>query len=419
DEVLWYINRDNSAPCTQDMQVDVVIIGGGMAGLSAAQAWQKRGKKVVLLEQFYCGAGASGKSSGFITPNAELSLTDFAHRYNMQAALSIWKFISAGVEDIRSNILEHNFVCEYKPEDTLVVANNLQALKDLKIEHDNLEKLGYESKFYTQDSIQSQIGSKKYFGGVGYENSFGINGYLYCQQLKSLLQSLGVLIFEETPVLNIEDHVVMTAHAKITADFIVVCTDRFMPELGLLKQEIYQVQTFLMASQVLSDEQVKTIFPDKDLMVWDTDFIYNYFRITSEKRLLLGGGNMVASYASKATHDYTPMAKQLTSYLEDKFPSSNIQFEFMWPGLIGVSKDIAPIAGCDKNKSYLYYIAGAAGLPIAATLGRYSAENLIDGNKDLDDYFSPYRKFPISGTTQSILGKKLSFALSHLITKKS
>jgi ribulose 1,5-bisphosphate synthetase/thiazole synthase len=77
DQVFWYLKRGAAKPCRENIQADVAIIGGGMAGLSAAQAFNKKGKKVVVLEQYYCGSGATGKSSGFVTPNAELSLTDF------------------------------------------------------------------------------------------------------------------------------------------------------------------------------------------------------------------------------------------------------------------------------------------------------------------------------------------------------
>ncbi len=417
DQVFWYLKRDKIIPCTQDLQVDVVIVGGGMAGLSAAQAWHKRGKKVALFEQFYCGSGATGKSSGFITPNAELSFTDFTHRYNSDTAFAIWNFISSGVENIRSNLLEHKFDCDYQPQDTLIVANTIGAMKELEIEHDNLAKFGYQTKFYKKDSIDTQIGSKDYVGGVAYESTFGVDGYRYCQEMKRHLQSLGVLIFEETPVTSIQDHVVVTAHAKITADYIVVCTDKFMPELGLLSQQVYHAQTFLMMSQVLSDEQIKKIFPEKNLMVWDTDLIYQYFRVTGDNRLLLGGGDLISTYASKATHDHTSIVKKLTAYFSKKFPELDITFEHVWPGLMGISKDIAPVAGRDKDKPYLFYVAASAGLPIAAALGRYSAENLIDGNNDFDDYFSPYRKFPVSGIMQSVLGTQLSFALSNVIKK--
>ena len=415
DETFWYLKHNVVRPCDENITVDIAIIGGGMAGLSAAQAFNAKGKKVVLLEQYYCGAGASGKSSGFITPNSELSLTDFSKRYNLEVARHIWDFITSGVEDIRRNIKQHQFTCDYIEQDSLMVANNTQVLKNFEIEHNNLTKLGYKSSLYTADMVRNYIGSSDYYGGVRYEDTFGINAYLYCQELKKILQNAGVIIFEETPVTAIDDHVLKTLHAQITADHIIVCTDRFAPDLGLLKQDVYHAQNFLIISQQLTDDQIHSIFPKKNLMVWDSDFIYSYFRLTGEKRLLVGGSSVFKTYASKPEYSCMSMCHQLTAYIKKKFPHLSIQFEQMWPGLIGISKDIGPIAGRDKDKPFMYYIAAAAGLPIAAALGRYSAEHIIDGKTDFDPYFSPYRPFPIGGIAQSILGTKLSFALSNLI----
>lgn len=417
DQVFWYLKRDQVTACKNDMDVDVVIIGGGIAGLSAAQAWQKRGKKVVLLEQYFCGSGASGKSSGFITPNAELSFTDFSKKYSPESAFLIWNFITQGVEDIRNNILKHNFDCDYSEQNTLILASSLSAMKVLEVEYQNLKSHGYPTKFYNKSQIEKRIASNSYFGGIEYENTFGVNVYKYCQEMKKQLQSLGVMIFEETPATEIHDHTVITPYAKINAEHIVVCTDKFMPELGLLSQDVYHVQTFVMASQVLEPEQIKAIFPDKKFMAWDTELIYNYFRVTADNRLLVGGSDLISTYASQESHNYASIVEQLTKYVTQKFPHLNIQFEQVWPGLIGISKDIIPLAGPDKNKPYMYYVSAAAGLPIAAALGRYSAEHLIDGATELDSYFSPYRKFPVSGLMQSVLGTKVSFALSNLIKK--
>lgn len=418
DAVFWYLNRQHAgAPCRGSHTVDVVIIGGGIAGLAAAQAWQQRGKRVLLVEQYFCGSGATGKSSGFITPNAELSLTDFIQRYNATVAHTIWQLISSGVDDIRNNIIEHHIACDYLPQDTLVVATSNRGLAELTTEYQHLAAIGYATSLYNKEELRQQIGSCAYYGGLQYANTFGINGYLYCQAMKTVLQQQGVLIFEGTAVTAIEEHQVITAQATITADFVIICTDRFMPDLGLLTDDVYHAQTFLMISQELTEAEIRTIFPTKNLMVWDTEFIYNYFRATGDNRLLVGGGSLLTTYASKPTHDYAPIFRRLTAYLADKFPAVSLQFEQQWPGLIGISKDIGPIAGQDKNKPYWYYITAAAGLPIAAALGRYSAEHILDGRTDLDPYLSPYRSFPISGITQKIIGTKAAFALSNLLKK--
>ena len=417
DQVAWYFNRKSGSVCHENLATEVVIIGGGMAGLSAAQAFHEKGKKVVVLEQYYCGAGATGKSSGFVTPNAELSFTDFSKKYNPEIANNIWDFITSGVNDIRKNIEQYNFNCGYAPQDTMMVASNTSDFKKLATEYENLAKFNYKTALYSAEQLRDYIPSNNYFGAVSYQDTFGIDGYLYCQELKKHLQQIGVLILEETTVTKIDQHLVQTAHATIKADLIVVCTDRFMPNLELLKQSVYHAQTFVMCSEVLDKKQIDAIFPKEKLLVWDSELVYNYFRITPDHRLLLGGGSVLNTYASQPTHDSKYMFNKLTRYFNTNFPALNIQFKQMWPGLMGLSKDIAPIAGRDQNNPFIYYISAAAGLPIAAALGRYSAENLIDNKNDLDVYFSPYRKFSISGNLQKILGNKLTFALCNVIKK--
>lgn len=413
DQVFWYLKRPTLEPLRTSLETEIVIIGGGMAGLTAAQAFAQKGKKVVLLEAFYCGAGASGKSSGFITPNSELGLSDFMYRYGNEGGLRVWHAIEQGVEHIRQNIQRYKLDCDYSPEDSLIVANSQKALDRLRQEHTDLVKRGYISQYITKEQMPSVLGSNAYYGGVTYANSFGISSYKYVQEMRFVLMQQGVQIYEETPVLSFKNHRVHTLQATVQADHIIVCTDRFIPSLHALQQQIYHMQTFLLASQPLTPSEMRAVFPNRNLMVWDTDLIYNYYRMIGN-RMLLGGGSFVNTYNNHPTcHSHYMYSKMIRSF-HKRFPAVTMQFEQMWSGLIGVSKDIAPIAGADKDDPSIYYIAAAAGLPVAAMLGQYSADHIIDKTDYLQDYFSPYRPARIGGALQTILGNKLSFALSHL-----
>src|SRR5438445_5407186 len=233
--------------------------------------------------------------------------------------------------------------------------------------------------------------------------------------MKNVLLAEGMEIYEETPALSLQENLVTTLHATVKAKYIIVCTDRFIPTLGKLTKEVYHVQNFLLISELLTPDVIQKIFPQKRLMVWDTDLIYNFYRTTGD-RLLVGGGSILNVYNKSESYHSTYMYRKLTHYIKNIFPDLEIQFEQMWPGLIGVSKDIAPLAGPDKDAQSIYYIGAAAGLPLAAMLGNYCADYMIDGADTLKDYFSPYRKFPVSGTLQTVLGTKLTFAISNWLS---
>ena len=418
DQTFWYLKKNGAPPLRHSIETDVVVIGGGMAGITAAQAFSKKGKKVVLLEKNYCGAGASGKSSGFITPNSELAFADMERFFTRDIAERLWAAISAGVATIKNNIDHYNLACDYVAQDTLVLANSAHALKKLKKEHEDLSRLGYTTFYFDKAHVPQFVNSSAYCGGMGYGDSFGINSYLYCQEMKKVLSNLGIHIYEETPVLSIKNNTAQTDYATVTAKHIIVCADRFIPQFTDLSQQVYAMQTFILLSEVLQQEQIAALFPNKQYMCWDTDLIYTYFRVTGTNRLIVGGGNMWTTYTTKEDHNYHAITKKLINYVQKKFPNAHINFEYQWPGLIGISKDIMPIAGHDKENKHIYYAGAAAGLPISAAIGAYSADHIVDSRTDLDTCFSPYRSFPVGNFLQTFLGHKVSFALSNFIKLK-
>lgn len=76
-------------PClTGEISADFAIVGGGVAGLSVAQALLELapGARVALLERVFCGSGASGLSSGFVTPDSELQVAQLVRRFGTSVA---------------------------------------------------------------------------------------------------------------------------------------------------------------------------------------------------------------------------------------------------------------------------------------------------------------------------------------------
>ena len=92
---------DVCPPLQKDIECDVLIIGGGMSGISAAAAFIDKGLKVVLVEKNIVGGGTSGKSAGFMTPDSELELSQIVRRYGIKGAQEIWEIPTRGISLVR------------------------------------------------------------------------------------------------------------------------------------------------------------------------------------------------------------------------------------------------------------------------------------------------------------------------------
>ncbi|MDA1169166.1 MAG: FAD-binding oxidoreductase [bacterium] len=417
--IYWYSLKDPkpSEAFLGEMKTTVAVVGGGMAGLSCAQRIHDAGVPVVVIEKDFCGAGASGKTSGFITPDSEIELSSLLDTYGPEKAKRIWEFVISGVDSIRKNIDRYNISCDYQVQDSLFIANNASGFKHVTKEYEARTQLGYTSTLYDNAKVKEIIGSKKYAGAVRYPDTFGMNSYLYCQAMKDVLRASDVPIYEQTPATSIVGHEIITPHGRITADHIIVCADRFIPDLGALKKEIYHVQTFLGITKPLSSDQIQVIFPKNPMMVWDTDLVYNYFRLTRDNRLLIGGGDLFYTYAHDVTNNTSRFGRRLKNYINKKFPLIHIEMEYLWPGMLGVSKDLLPIIGPDEDNDYIFYVGAATGLPWAAALGQYAADRMLYGRSEFDEDFSPRRHFVIGRRMQSLLRTPATYALSHGIAK--
>ena len=418
-QVYWYTTKELTylPKLNGNEKAEVVIVGGGMAGLSAAQRIREEGRSVTLIEKDFCGSGASGKTSGFITPESEIELSVLVSNYGSEKAKRIWEFVLSGVEIIRKNIIENKIECDYQIQDSLFIGNNNAGYGYAKKEHEIRKSLNYKSTLHNSESIKNIIGSLAYVGGAQYPDTFGMNSFLYCQALRDILINQGVKIFEQTSAVSIKENLVITNEGSISADFIIVCADRFIPDLKRMEKEIYHGQIFLGISKPLSDGDMDKVFPKNKMMVWDTDSVYNYFRAIGQNRLLIGGGDLLYTYARSVSNNTERFKKRLTSYMKNKFPFLNMELEYVWPGMLGVSKDLLPVMGTDPNSNKIWFVGAAAGLPWAAALGVYAAEKFLSGRDEFDGVFSWKRNFAIGRRMQMLLTTPPTYAISHGLAK--
>src|ERR1700756_6037021 len=106
-------------PLRKDIKADVVIVGAGAAGISAAYALMKKGVKIVMLEKNIFGGNTSGKSAGFLTPDSELELAQLIRRFGLKGAADVWHVATTGITMMVDRIHEHNIPCDLQVQDSL------------------------------------------------------------------------------------------------------------------------------------------------------------------------------------------------------------------------------------------------------------------------------------------------------------
>ncbi len=174
-------------PLNDNIETDFVVIGGGAAGISAANYLSKNGQKVVLLEKNIIGGSSSGKSAGFLTPDSELELSQLIRRYGKDGANDIWDVAVQGVKMMVNNIQSNNINCDLQSQNSLFLANDKGSIGDVEEERDARKEMGWQYQYYNQQETQQIISTNNYFGAVRYEDTYGIDPLQYAQGMKQVL----------------------------------------------------------------------------------------------------------------------------------------------------------------------------------------------------------------------------------------
>jgi gamma-glutamylputrescine oxidase len=420
NEVFWVRGREirRRPKLTGSRTAKAVIIGGGITGLTVADELLRRGVEgVVLLEGRYCGSGASGRSSGFITPASELELRELRRRFGDDEARVLWDGAQAGCDAIRETIERYRIACDVLPADSLIVASDECAFDVVQQEHEARRALGYESRLYDRAALRQVVGSDTFGGAVRFGGTFSINSFDYVRALSERLAGSDVEIFEDSAATSVSGREVRTREATLRADTVFFCLDHAASRLGTARREAYHAQTFLMVSDPLDENLARSLFPSGPLLVWDTDLVYQYFRLTADRRLLLGGGLLSRMYAGERPND-AAAREHLLAYARARFPQlEHLRFEAMWPGLIGVTKDFLPLAGKIRGGDPHFVALCSAGLPWSVLAAKAAVQGALEGATDLDRFFRPHRSFTEVDLIQPLVSKPVAFALSHAYAK--
>jgi gamma-glutamylputrescine oxidase len=413
----WVCGDDSPLPAIQGQAIaDIVVIGGGLAGLTVAQLLSRHDYDIVVLEQETCGSGATLRSSGFVTPDTELEVGEITRRFGPSDAALIWHGAVTASEHVRATIEGEGIGCDFMPADCLYVATTERGRSLVRREHNERLRVGLSSSWYSRDALLTILGSDRFEGGLRYGGSFAVTPYRYVRGLRDRLRAKGVRIHERSAVVSVDNSAVSTSQARICCSAIVFCADRFLARIGNVKNAVHRTPTFVAATEVLSQKCLDDLFPDGALLVWDTDSPNHYFRRTADNRLLLGGNLPIKGRS--AFSDPELVTEPFRTYVRDRLPLlGEVRFSHAWSGLIGTTKDFLPLAGRDRVRATHFYAGCGPGITWNVLAAQCVVETLIDGSSEFCRFLDPCRAFTDLDILQPVLQKPATFMLSHLYTK--
>lgn len=357
-----------------DLEVDVLVIGGGITGVSTTYELAKAGVSVALVERGRLGEWTTDCTTGFLTQSVDTSYRDLIFILGEEKARLVAESKRFAIDHLAQIISDEGIACDFESVSNYLLARTKAESKYLKREGESLDRVGILAEY--------QLGSKSSLGASGYleiTNQATYQPMKYLTVLAERATTYGAKIFEQTEALAIERRgdiwQVKVGDQQIRAKDVVVATYSPWRE----PKHLY-FRKALYRSYVLELETSSGVYPDG--LYEDLAHPYHYFRILNREnkcQIIFGGEDHREDLPIRRAKNY----QALESAAKKFFSSADFKIIRRWSGQILESIDGLPYIGQDKS-SGLYYAFGFSGngLTYSALAGALLAE-LITGRVGL------------------------------------
>ena len=388
----------SSAPLQQNIDAEVVVIGGGLCGLSTAYYLKKdRAKegRVVLLEAARCGNGASAR-------NGAMMLTMTADRYMQWSGAPeldkrIYDLTTENIRRLKDLSQSLGIDAELEQKGALQVCNTKDDTADARNYVQKARAAQLPCEFWEKEKVAEALGTRAYEGAFFDPGSGQVHPGKLVSLFKAAAQSVGVEIFEQTPAVHIEEGeriVVMTKEGRIVrAHSLVLATNSYSSKLGYLRRATAPVFDYVGITAPLSEPALAAVGWKSRMPFNDCRTEVFYLGLTRDNRIHIGGGpvDYVFNNGLRQPLDTEGRYAALHAELARIFPTLAAEpFEVQWGGWVDMSLDESPAVGRMGKHGNVFYAIGFSGhgVNLTSIFGQILAD-LIRGN-DTDWRWLPY-----------------------------
>jgi gamma-glutamylputrescine oxidase len=378
----WYtataMPAPERAPLAADLDVDVCVVGAGLAGLTTAREIARGGWSVAVLESGRVAWNASGQNCGFVLPGFAAGIRSIVERVGLDRARELWTLSEAGLEYVRTTIHEtgmpgvvpiDGWLNVSKVDDADRVIATLQLLG---------QDFGAEVEGWATDRVRDVLKSNRYFNAIHFARAFHLHPLNYALGLAAAAEQAGAHIFEHTPAVAIDPAGVRkrieTPHGRLRAAHVVLAGNvhigSLMPRIAATLLPIW---TYLATTAPLGPRLADAI--NYYGAVSDGERADNHYRIVDGDRLLVSGR------ATMWEADPGRFAGNLAADIAELYPQLGaVEIEHRWSGVLGRTIHGMPQIGELSPGIWLASGFGGHGFNTTAMAGNLIAHAIVDGD---------------------------------------
>lgn len=381
----------SSAATEAPEQVDVAVVGGGLTGLSAAVHLRHQGASVAVFERDRVGWGASGRNGGMCT-GPTVGFGALAKRYDLDTAVATFRLYAEAIDATEELVRREQIDCDFKRWGSLALAAKPAHYAAMEAEGEQIAThAGLENVPVPRTELGREIATDRYFGARLTPHEAGLHPGKFVIGLAIVASRLGAQVLEGTRVEQIDrvaqGHVLRTPAGEVRARQVLVATNGYTEgTVPYFQRRIVPVRAASVITEPLPEQTASELFPTGRMMM-DTSNLITYFRLTPDRRLLIGGR---AAYAASERVSDRRSVELYRAAIAKMFPRlRDLRIDRAWSGLTGFTFHHMPHAG---ERDGIHYSLGYCGhgVPMGTYMGRQMA--LVMGG---DAAANPWRKFKL------------------------
>ncbi|MFF9096170.1 NAD(P)/FAD-dependent oxidoreductase [Streptomyces sp. NPDC014776] len=372
---FWYADDGLPAvrePLPGDATADVVIVGGGYTGLWTAYYLKKSAPflRIVVLEQKFCGYGASGRNGGWLY-NGIAGRDRYARLHGREAAVRLQQAMNDTVDEVIAVAEAEGIDAGIHKGGVLEVATTPAQLARLKAFHAAEIAFGEKDReLYGAEETAERIRVADAVGSTWTPHGARLHPVKLVKGLAAAVEALGVTIHESTPVTEIRPKHAVTPYGTVRAPYVLRCTEGFTASLKGQRRTWLPMNSSMIATEPLSEAQWAEIGWSGCETLGDMAHAYMYAQRTADGRIALGGRGVPYRFGSRTDNDGRTQDATIAALREILlrfFPSlAGLGVEHAWSGVLGVPRDWCATVTLDRSTG-LGWAGGYVGSGVATT----------------------------------------------------